>query len=165
LYRGINDFKKGYQPTNKIVKDENHDLFADDSHRFLASWRKHFSQLLNVHEVNDVTQIEIHTAEPLGPDPSAMEVEIAIEKLKRHKLPGIDQIPVELIKAGSRKFRSEISKFINSIRNKEEWPNEWKESIIILIYKNGGKTDLVITAAYHFCLLRTELYPTSCYQG
>jgi hypothetical protein len=32
LYRGINDFKKGYQPRNKIVKDENHNLFADDSH-------------------------------------------------------------------------------------------------------------------------------------
>jgi len=81
LYRGINDFKKGYQPRNKIVKDENRDLFADDSHRFLASRRKHFSQVLNVHEVNDVTQTEIRTAEPLVPDPSTLEIETAIEKL------------------------------------------------------------------------------------
>jgi len=29
-------------------------------------------------------------------------------KPKRHKLPGIDQIPAELIKAGGRKIRSEI---------------------------------------------------------
>jgi hypothetical protein len=41
-------------------------------HRFLASLRKHFSQLLNVHEVNEVTQTEIHTGEPLIPDPSAL---------------------------------------------------------------------------------------------
>jgi hypothetical protein len=34
------------------------------------------SQLLNVHEVNDVRQTEIHTAEPLVPEPSALEVEI-----------------------------------------------------------------------------------------
>jgi len=27
---------------------------------------------------------------------------LAIEKLKRHKLPGIDQIQVEMIKAGGR---------------------------------------------------------------
>jgi len=94
---GINDFKKGYQPRNKIVKDENHDLFADDSHRLLANWRNHFSQLLNVHEVNDVTQTEIPTSEPLVPDLSALGAEIAIEKLKRHKSPSIDQIPVELI--------------------------------------------------------------------
>jgi len=33
-------------------------------------------------------------------EPSALEVEMASEKLKRHKSPGIDQIPAELIKAG-----------------------------------------------------------------
>jgi len=38
------------------------------------------------------------------PEPSAFEVEIAIEKLKSHKLPGIDQIPAELIKAGVEQF-------------------------------------------------------------
>jgi len=31
------------------------------------------------------------------PEPSASEAELAIEKLKSHKSPGIDQIPVELI--------------------------------------------------------------------
>jgi len=36
---------------------------------------------------------EIHTAEPLVPEPNAFEVEMAIEKLKSHKSPGIDQIP------------------------------------------------------------------------
>jgi len=29
LYRGINDFKKGYQPRCNIVKDEKGDLVAD----------------------------------------------------------------------------------------------------------------------------------------
>ena len=48
--------------------------------------------------VNDVRQTAIHTAEPLVPDPCAFEAEMAIEKLKRHKSPGIDQIPAELIK-------------------------------------------------------------------
>jgi hypothetical protein len=42
------------------------------------------------------------------PEPSAFEVEMAIEKLRRLKSPGIDQIPAELIKTGSRKIRSEI---------------------------------------------------------
>jgi hypothetical protein len=34
------------------------------------------------------------------PEPSAFEVEIAIEKLKRHISPGVYQIPAEMIKAG-----------------------------------------------------------------
>jgi hypothetical protein len=42
---------------------------------------------LNVHRVRDVRQIEIQTAEQLVPDPSPVEVEIAIAKLKRFKSP------------------------------------------------------------------------------
>jgi hypothetical protein len=74
------------------------------------------------------------------PEPSAFEVEMAIEKLKRHKSPGIDQIPAELIKAGGRIIRSEIHKLIIFVWNKEEWPEEWKESVIVPIYKKGYKT-------------------------
>ena len=96
LYRGINDFKKGYQPRTLIVKDEKGDLVAD-SHSIMTRSKNCFSQLLNVHGARDVRQEEIHTAEPLVPEPSAIEVELAIEKLKNHKSPGIDQIPAELI--------------------------------------------------------------------
>jgi hypothetical protein len=35
LYRGISDFKKGYQPRTDILKDEKGDLVAD-SHSILA---------------------------------------------------------------------------------------------------------------------------------
>ena len=48
LYRGVNDFKKGYQPRTTTVKDENGDLIADP-HSIMARWRTYFSQLLNVH--------------------------------------------------------------------------------------------------------------------
>jgi hypothetical protein len=47
LYRGINDFKRGYQPSSNLVKDENGDLLADP-HNILNRWRNYFSQLLNV---------------------------------------------------------------------------------------------------------------------
>jgi hypothetical protein len=96
---------------------------------------------LNVHGVKDVRQTEIHTAEPLVPEPSACEVEMAIEKLKRKKSPGIDQIPAELIKAGGGTICSEIHKLMNSVWNKEELPEQWKESIIVPIYKKGDETD------------------------
>jgi hypothetical protein len=61
LYRGINEFKRGYQPRNNLMNDENDDLLAD-SHNILNRWKNYFSQLLNVHNVSDVRQIEIHTA-------------------------------------------------------------------------------------------------------
>jgi hypothetical protein len=61
----------------------------------MVRWRNYLSHLLNVHEVKDVKQAEIHTVEPLVPEPSAFEVELAIGKLKNDKSPGIDQIPAE----------------------------------------------------------------------
>jgi len=66
---------------------------------------------------------------------------LAIEKLKWHKSPGIDQIPAELIKTGGRTIYYEIYKLTISVWNKEELPEEWKESIIVPIYKKGVKTD------------------------
>jgi hypothetical protein len=111
-----------------------------DSHSILARWKNNFSQLFIVHGINGVRQTAVPKAKPLVPEPSAYEVEMAIEKLKRHKSPGIDQIPVELIKAGGRTICSEIHKLINSI-GKEELPEEWKESIIVPIYKKGNKTN------------------------
>jgi hypothetical protein len=61
--------------------------------------------------------------------------------LKRYKSPGTDQIPAELIQAGGNALRSEIHKLINCVCNKEELPEQWKESIILPIYKKGDKTD------------------------
>jgi hypothetical protein len=71
-----------------------------------------------VHNVSDVCQIEVHTAEPLVPCPSCLEVETAIANLK-YKLPGRDQILAELIQAGGETLLSLIPKLSNSIRNKE----------------------------------------------
>jgi hypothetical protein len=63
------------------VKDENGDMLAG-SHNILNRWKNYFSQLLNVHNVSDVRQIEVHTAQPLVPGSSRLEVEIATARLK-----------------------------------------------------------------------------------
>jgi hypothetical protein len=62
-----------------------------------------------------IKMVEIHRAEPLVPDPSPFEVEIAIPNLKKVQSPGGDQIPAELIQEGGEILRSEIHKFINAI--------------------------------------------------
>jgi hypothetical protein len=107
LYRGMNGFKRGYQPRSNLVKDENGDLLADP-HNISNRWKNYFSQLLNVHGVSDVRQIEIHTADVLESDPGTSEVEIAVVNLKKYKSSGIDQIPAKLIQAGGETLQSEI---------------------------------------------------------
>ena len=77
---------------------------------------------MNLHGFNDVRQREIRAVEPLVPNLSAFEVYTSIESIKRHKSPSIEQIPAKLIKA----ICSEFDKLVNSVRNKEELPEEWK---------------------------------------
>jgi hypothetical protein len=96
---------------------------------------------LNVHNVNNVRQIEIHTAQPLIPGPSHLEVEMSIAKLKKYKPPGRDQIPAELYRAGGETSVSVIHKLITSVWNREEQPDQWKECIIVPVHKTGDETD------------------------
>jgi hypothetical protein len=66
---------------------------------------------------------------------------IAIAKLKKYKSPGSDQIPAEMTQARGEILLSEIHKLMNSVWNKEELHDQWKESIIVPIHKKGDKTE------------------------
>jgi hypothetical protein len=65
----------------------------------LNRWKNYFRLLLNVQGAGGVRQTEMQTAELFVPEPSASEVDIW--KLKRYKLPGVNQIPAELIQTGA----------------------------------------------------------------
>jgi hypothetical protein len=89
LYRGINKFKKSYQPRTNLVMNEKGVLLVDP-HKILNTWKNYFSQLLNVHGEGHVRQTETHRAKPFVPEPSTSEGEIAIGQLKSYKSPGAD---------------------------------------------------------------------------
>jgi hypothetical protein len=65
-----------------------------------------------VHSVNDHRQIELHTTEPLVPEPSPFEFEITTAKLKKYKLSGTDQIRAELIQIGGGKLLRSMNSLI-----------------------------------------------------
>jgi hypothetical protein len=91
-YRGKNEFKKVYQPRHNIIKDENGSLLTYPQ-SVLNRWKNFFNQVLNVHGVHDVRQMDIHMAELLVPEPSLVKMETAIQKLKMYKSPCTDHIP------------------------------------------------------------------------
>jgi len=84
----------------------------------------------------------MHTAETNSED------EMATEKL-RYKSPGTDQILAETIQAAGYKLCSEIHKIINSLCNKKELPQQWKECIIVHILHiyEEGDTDSPVKAS------------------
>jgi len=94
------------------------------------------------------------------PETSAFEIEMAIEKPKRHKSPDIDQIPAGV---GQIVLRSIYLLVLFGIRK-----NSWRTGMSRLLYlfiRRAIKQIVVIIGAYYFCQLHTKFYPTSCCQG
>ena len=133
------------------MKEKKGDLVTD-CHSILVRWRKYFLQLLNAHGVNDVRQREIHTAEPLAPEPSDCEVELVIEKLKRHKSPGIDQILEQFT-------LKSIDLFI-LIGISRNCLGSGRSQIMCLSIRRVIKLNVIIIEANRFCQPRTRFYAT-----
>jgi hypothetical protein len=58
--------------------------------------------MISLHNACEVRQIGIHTAEPMIPASSRLEVKIAVAKLKKDKSPLNNQIPTEVIQEGPK---------------------------------------------------------------
>lgn len=116
--------------------------------------------LLNVCGVGVVRQTDIHAAETPVLLCSACGVDTATKYMKRHKSPGINQIPPELIKRGSMRVCCGIRKLKYSVWKEQEVLWQWKEPLIVPVHKKGAVTD-----CSHLCQLRTEFYPAYFCQG
>jgi hypothetical protein len=85
----------------------------------------------------------------------------ATGKLKWYISPAADQILPEIIQAGGGwgALHSDIHKFIKLIWNKEELPQQWKESIVVPIHKKGDKTDSSNYRGTSLLSTHTKFYP------
>jgi hypothetical protein len=94
MYKGIIEFKKGYQPCAYVIKKYDGITVADTTST-LSRWKRFFSNLLNVNQSTSRGGSEVYTAEPDIPEPSLIEVQLAKGKLKRHKATGVYSISSE----------------------------------------------------------------------
>src|SRR6218665_1599194 len=99
-------------------------------------WREYSEELYSEDkriekEQTDTTDFEME------PEVMEAEVEWAIKQLKDNKAPGQDGMPIELIKAGEDATIKIITKICNNIWKTGKWPEDWKESTFIPIFKKG----------------------------
>jgi hypothetical protein len=107
----------------------------ENPYEILNRWKNYCCQLLNIHGVGGVRKTEMHATEPLVPESSASEDEVAIGNLKSYKFPGVDRIPAELYYAGGEIPRSEIHKLIKLITKRTASLAE--KSVVAPIHKKG----------------------------
>jgi len=80
-------------------------------------------------------QAEIHTGDLLVPEPIVFDVEVAVEKLQRHKSAGTSYFPLELCKQVLQHCGLRCRKLFIFITNKIN------ESTIAPIYKKGDEKE------------------------
>jgi hypothetical protein len=88
---------------------------------------------------NDEDSTETPKNVPLGKYEKikSQELEEAIRKTKNSKAPGEDEIPAELYKYSSIKFKRRLLDFYNLIIEQETIPEEFENAIVVPIFKKG----------------------------
>lgn len=151
--------KKKTEHWEKFSKEMEHDFYGlqKEIWRMIRGQRKEMKELIEVRHIEKDTWIDhlkqLHNGtENLTPETPEIvtdetlqieeqEVEQALKKLKNRKSAGKDGIQNELLKYGGTKLTSELTKFINKIIQESRIPEEWRTSIMILLFKKGEKTD------------------------
>ena len=71
------------------------------------------------------------------------EVEKAVHHMSNNKSPVEDRVVIEMIKAGGDILITKLQHLFNRVIEMEKVPKEWKNAIIILLFKKGNKKDLM----------------------
>ena len=95
---------------------------------------------------------------------SLEELQSAIQKLKKNKAPGPDQVTNELFLLLDDYKPQLLLDFYNKIWEAGEVPNDWKEAIVVSIYKNKVRTRIPPVTGPSHCSTQSTRSSQLCYK-
>ena len=108
----------------------------------LQRWCEHFSDLLNSDAKVDAEELKLppppEPPDSDDPPPTLSEVSEAVNRLKNHKAPGVCAITAEMLKHGGPQIVSWLHRIITRVWTTERSPQDWKDAIIVPVFKNKG---------------------------
>ncbi|EYC15224.1 hypothetical protein Y032_0037g3398 [Ancylostoma ceylanicum] len=151
---GRNDYRMLYRtmkrPSGKArATDDNirkaDGTFARSAAERLERWKEFFSELCN-HESPQGPPLEplsIQTPRNtfLDGKPNIDEIRKAVRSLKNGKLPGVDNITAEAIKAGGEVLLRRLHSLISLVRQSEVIPATWNRALVVPIHKKGDSRE------------------------
>jgi hypothetical protein len=132
-----------------------------DTQTVLNRWKNFFKHVINVHGAHNIRQ----TAEPLMPEPSLVEMEIATGKLRSYKTLGTYQIPAELIKAGGETLCSEIHKLFVLYGIRRNCHSSGRNLLLYQFTKWVIRLIVIIIEESPSYQLPTKFYPSFFWSG
>ncbi|KER32506.1 hypothetical protein T265_01386 [Opisthorchis viverrini] len=140
--RKVEEMKDAKNAGIETVRDQNGSLICSKAER-LDRWIQYFEQQFSWPPATPNQEIRPSTGrwtvnmEP----PSVSEVSECISLLKRHRAAGPDDLPPALFKDGGGFLNQCLSSLFGFIWEKETVPDNWGESIVVPIFKEGTRSE------------------------
>ena len=121
-------------------------MLIKDQEGLRKRWAEHFSTLLNKPSTVDPTALEQVPQQPTLNDldlpPSMDELSKALKQTNSGTASGKDGIPAEIYKATGPRAMEVFLDIIQSIWDQEKMPDDFRDALIVALYKNkGSKAD------------------------
>ena len=121
----------------RVIKDEQGRLITDEE-EVVQRWKGYFENLMNTENPREP---RVEVAERNARDCERIsngEVRKAMRKMKSGKAVGPDDIPIEVWKGLGNFGVKLLTTLFNEILDREKMPDEWRQSVLIPVYKNKG---------------------------
>uniref|UniRef100_H3AKS9 Reverse transcriptase domain-containing protein n=1 Tax=Latimeria chalumnae TaxID=7897 RepID=H3AKS9_LATCH len=141
------NFKKFFDALKTIYRpSRSGSTLIKDKAGITQHWAEHFNSLLSRSSSVDPKALDLVPQQPIKEDldlpPSLGEVKTAISQMNTGKAPGKDGIMAEIYKAAGPKPIEILYNILSSVWEVEEMPKDFKDAIIIPLFKNkGSKAD------------------------
>ena len=112
-------------------------LAIRDNDQIIERWKVYFGRLLNEENPRTVFGDGVPN-EGLTPAINRKEVEVALKGTKHGKATGPDGIPVEVWKSLREEGVDMLLDLLQNIFGQEKMPEEWRDSVIVPIFKEKG---------------------------
>ena len=123
----------------RVIKDENGNVMVN-SEAVLKRWKEYFEKLMNEENNREPRTEEAEVVKEEVNCVSREEVKNALRRMKKGKVVGPDELPVEVWKCMEEMGIEFLTRLFNRLLMGERMPEEWRRSVLIPIYKNKGDT-------------------------
>ena len=121
----------------RMMKDKDGNVMTDEE-GVLRMWKEYYMGLMNEENERERREIDGERVNLEVESVSKEEVMENMQRMKNGKAVGPDDIPVEVWKCLGESALKFLTKLYNRTMESERMPEEWRDSVLIPIFKNKG---------------------------
>ena len=121
----------------RMMKDKDGNVMTDEE-SVLRMWKEYYMGLVNEENERERREIDGERVNLEVESVSKEEVMENMQRMKNGKAVGPDDIPVEVWKCLGESALKFLTKLYNRTMESERMPEEWRDSVLIPIFKNKG---------------------------